>query len=191
MHNVYASGEAPLSPTFSQWAAECTEALEDAYLNAVPKSKVRCLQFRLPNTNTILVKVGAIYWPLRLSSGAADRGYTDDTIQTALYHMFSSIFDIICGHQPHPIMDLFSSFMMQQQIQFNNAHPNHKPKTRDLQKMELELGFSVPILRGDASLAEEFIVNLQCQIMQSSGKCVNLRITQLLFHLVILRTYLS
>jgi hypothetical protein len=59
----------------------------------------------------------------------------------------------------------------------------------------LDLDFSVPILRGDASLAEEFVVNLQCQIMQSSassgGGYANLHITQLLFHLVILRTYLS
>jgi hypothetical protein len=70
---------------------------------------------------------------MRLSSGAADHGYTNDTIQTALYHTFSSIFDIIVGQ--HPIIDLFSSFMTRQQIQFNNAHPNRKPKRQDLQKM--------------------------------------------------------
>ena len=38
--NVYACGETPASPTFTQAASECSDALEYASLNAVSESGV-------------------------------------------------------------------------------------------------------------------------------------------------------
>jgi hypothetical protein len=53
--NVYAAKDTPTSSTFSRFARECTEALDDAGLNAVPKSKVSFLhkpQKTHPNCTT-------------------------------------------------------------------------------------------------------------------------------------------
>jgi hypothetical protein len=142
-------------------------------------------------------QVGCIRWPLQLCDNAADLEYTNDTIQTALHDAFSSIFDIIVGHQSHPIVDLFSSFMNRKRQEFRATHQNREPTTADLDKAALWLPFSVPILRGDASLADEFSVNLQCQLLQSSNRssardeCPMIHISRILFHLVVLRTYLS
>ena len=143
--------------------------------------------------------MGTIQWPLQLCDDGADKGYTNDTLQTALYETFSSVFDIIMGHQPHPIMNLFSSFMEQQRTEFRSTHSGRDPTTGDLHKAALGQPFSGPVLRGDASLADEFIVNLQCQIMKhsESAELANERaisgihVSKILFHLVILRTYLS
>ena len=38
--NVYIPGDSPTSSTFSRWARECTEALEDANMIAATKSRV-------------------------------------------------------------------------------------------------------------------------------------------------------
>jgi hypothetical protein len=43
--NAYTPGDEPMSPTFSRWARDCTEALDDAVLNSVPKATV---SFRSP-----------------------------------------------------------------------------------------------------------------------------------------------
>ena len=38
--NIYATGEAPKSATFTQGVRACTEAVEDAFMNALPRTKV-------------------------------------------------------------------------------------------------------------------------------------------------------
>jgi hypothetical protein len=140
-------------------------------------------------------QVGTIRWPLSLHRDAADLGYINDGIQTALYNAYSSIFDILTGRRQHPIMDLFSAHMANRQYEHNEASPNHDPTYDDLFDPALAFQFSVPILPGDASLADEFISNLMCHIKQLSDSLAEdddlITISQALFRLVVLRTYLS
>ena len=41
--NIYATSDIPASPTFTRWARECTDALDNALLNSVPKAAVSSL----------------------------------------------------------------------------------------------------------------------------------------------------
>jgi hypothetical protein len=193
--NLYAPGDMPTSPTFSRWAGECTEALEDAYLIAVLKLHVSSMLYAMLSSNSDPCQVGTIRWPLSLHKDAADLGYFKDDIQMALYNAYSSVFDILTGQQQHPIKDLLSAHMANRQKKSNEANSNHDSTYDDMFDPTLDFKFPVPILPGDASLADEFISNLKCHIGQLSASLAKdddiISIGQALFHIVILRTYLS
>ena len=139
--------------------------------------------------------MGTIRWPLSLHADAADLGYIDDIIQTALYDAYSSVFDILTGQRQHPIMDLLSAHMTNRQDKTDETNSNHDSIYDDIFDPALNFKFSVPILPGHASLTNEFISDLKCHIGQTSVNLAEddyiISIGQALFHIVILRTYLS
>jgi hypothetical protein len=51
--NIYACGETPVSPTFTQAASECFDALEYANLNAASESGVRLWHEHFSNFDTV------------------------------------------------------------------------------------------------------------------------------------------
>ena len=111
-------------------------------------------------------QVGTIRWPLSLHEDASDHYYTHDGIQMALYDAYSSVFDILTGQQEHPIMDLYSTHMADYRAKYKTAKSHHRPTDHDMIEAGLEFSssFLVPVLAGDASLAEEFISSLKFHI---------------------------
>jgi hypothetical protein len=141
-------------------------------------------------------QVGPIRWPLRLQDNAADLGYHNDAIQTGLYDAYSAIFDILTGATQHPIMTFFSQHMKDQYAAFHKKNRGHTPSSNDLLKMAHCLPLSVPILPGDASLAENFIADIKVQAHREKIDFISedlalVPVGSILFHLVILRTYLN
>jgi hypothetical protein len=127
-----------------------------------------------------------------LLDDAADHGYTNDTIQTALYEAYSCIFDIVTGDQPHPIVQLFHAHMAQEQTKFHKANHNRTLTHSAVLRVASQFPFSVPILPGDASLAVDFMASLLYHVgEQFLDECAIECIGQALFNLVILRTYLD
>ena len=94
-------------------------------------------------------------------------------------------------------MDLFTTHMAECRGEYKKANPHSDPTDNDLLAAASEFlsSFSVPILPGDASLALEFISNLKCHIAHTLTSLADDRaimsIGQVLFNLVILRTYMS
>lgn len=141
-------------------------------------------------------QVGPIRWPLRLQDNAADHNYRNDAIQTGLYDAYSAIFDILTGATQHPIMTFFSQHMKDQCAAFHEKNRGRTPSSNDLFKMAHCLPFSVPILPGDASLAENFIADIKVQAHREKIDIISedlalVPVGSILFHLVILRTYLN
>jgi hypothetical protein len=150
----------------------------------------------IPDIDMFWGQVGAIQWPLRLHDDAVDHGYQNDTIQTALYEAYSTVFDILVGTQDHPIMSLFARHMKKQRKAFNKKNQNRLPSSNDLLQMAHRLAFSVPILPGDASLTQDFIADIKIQAHREKFEIIDEYLTlillgSILFHLVILRTYLD
>jgi hypothetical protein len=141
--------------------------------------------------------VGTILWPVWLHEDAADRDYTNDDVQTALYDAFSSVYDVLTGQTQHPIMDLFSTHMAEYQTKLQSVNPHRRLTDFDLLHAgsEFSSSFSVPILAGDVSLAEEFISNIKLQIGRQYASLADdlaiMSVGQVLFNLVILRTYMA
>jgi hypothetical protein len=133
-----------------------------------------------------------IQWPLRLLENAADYDYMNDTIQTPLYEAYSSIFDIVTGHKPHPIVELFATHMAQERAEFFEDNPDGRLTTNNLLEAVSHFPFTIPILPGDASLVDEFLSSLMHHAKdQPINDCAIEGIGQALFKLVILRTYLG
>jgi hypothetical protein len=133
-----------------------------------------------------------IQWPLRLFENAADYDYMNDTIQTPLYEAYSSIFDIVTGHEPHPIVELFAAHMAQERTEFFEDNPNGHLTTNNLLEAASHFPFTIPILPGDTSLVDEFLASLMHHVKdQPINDCAIEGISQALFKLVILRTYLG
>jgi hypothetical protein len=142
--------------------------------------------------NDSLFDYDPIPWPLRLFDDAADYNYTNDTIQTALYESYSCVCDILTGRQSHPIVALFSTHMAQQRMIFSEANPNRRLTTTNLLQAASSFPFLVPILPGDASLTVDFMSSLLHHVGdQLIDDCAIEGISQALFNLVILRTYLG
>ena len=139
--------------------------------------------------------MGTIWWPLWLHGDAADQGYINDNIQTALFYAYSSVFDILTGQQDHPIMDLFQTHMAEYQAKQKKANPRIDPTNNNLIEAASTFAFSVPILPGDASLAVDFVSDLKshigCQYSSLADDCATVSVGKVLFDLVILWTYLS
>ena len=139
--------------------------------------------------------MGTIRWPLWLHEDAADHGYTNDDIQTALFDAYSSVFDILTKQQEHPIMDLFQIHMAEYQAKWKKINPRRDPTNNNIIEAASAFAFSVPILAGDASLAVDFVSDLKSHIGRQysslADDCVTMSIGKVLFDLVILRTYLS
>jgi hypothetical protein len=144
----------------------------------------------------IELQVGTIRWPLRLQDNAADLDYCNDAIQTPLYDAYSAVFDILTGTTPHPIMIFFREHMKEQRITFHKRNRGRAPSEVDLFEMVQHLPFSVPVLPGDASLVENFVADIKVQANHEKIDIIDedlvlIPIGSILFHLVILRTYLG
>jgi hypothetical protein len=129
--------------------------------------------------------VGTIRWPLSLHEDAADLDYVNDNIQTALYDAYSSVFDILTGRRQHPILDLLSAYRANVQDKRVEANSDSNSTYNDLFDPALDFKFSVPILPGDASLADKFISNLKTHIRHLCASLVEdddiIHISQALF----------
>jgi hypothetical protein len=117
-------------------------------------------------------------------------------IQTGLYDAYSAIFDILTGATQHPIMTFFSQHMKDQYAAFHKKNRGRTPSSNDLFEMAHRLPFSVPILPGDASLAENFIADIKVQAHREEINIISedlalIPVGSILFHLVILRIYLN
>lgn len=132
---------------------------------------------------------------MRLRENAADQGYSNDDIQTALYEAYSTVCDIIVGDRKHPLDDLYIKHIAQKIASASRQHPKRKITYDNLPDSDKLLDFSVPILPGDASLIDPFINDLACDFAKRFGALHDsTRITVLsliLFKLVVLRTYLG
>ena len=89
-------------------------------------------------------------------------------------------------------MDFFSAHMANRWDEHNGANANYDPTYSDLFNLALAFTFSVLILPGNTSFANEFISNLKCHIRQLSGSWPEddgiISISKALFCLVILWT---
>jgi hypothetical protein len=87
--------------------------------------------------------------------------------------------------------------MAEHRAKYKKLHPRRDPTNNDLVRAASKFMslFAVPILAGDASLAIEFLLNLKARIGRKfaslADDCATMSIGQILFELVILRTYLS
>jgi len=100
------------------------------------------------------------------------------------------------GTQPHPIITLFNQHMEKERKKFANEYPKRIPSRNDLLKMAHRLPFSVPVLPGDASLAETFLADIKVHAHHEKLNILDEDLTlihlgSILFHLVILQTYLG
>ena len=101
-------------------------------------------------------------------------------------------FDIVTGHESHPIVELFATHMAKEQMEFLKDNPNRRLTTNDLLEAASHFPFTVPILPSDASLVDEFLTNLMHHVKHRPiSDCAIEGIGQALFKLVILRTYLG
>lgn len=87
--------------------------------------------------------------------------------------------------------------MAAQREAFDDKHSGHDPSTKDIACFTSKFHFpTLPILRGDASLAEDFVIDINVQIKRHSIVSLNDPATiapfaTILFHLIIIRTYLE
>jgi hypothetical protein len=92
-------------------------------------------------------------------------------------------------------MWVFNAHMAAEHAKFKqNGKSKRGPSVNDLLQFASRLSFSVPILPGDASLAEDFVTDLKIQICKTNNNVDDytiLGVGYILFQLVILRTYLG
>lgn len=142
-------------------------------------------------------QVGAIRWPQRLQESAADYGYSNDGIQTALYEAYPSVVEVLIGRQHHPIMELFSNHMATQRDKFSKGRKNSKLQLNANNTLYFAslLPFSVPVPLGDTSLSDDLLADLKFQIGSQTEHGVDddtlLCVGRILFNLVILRKHLG
>ena len=135
-------------------------------------------------------------WPLQLQADAADYGYSNNAIQTALYDAYSSIYDIIIGAKEHPLAVLFDKHVKEKQDHFLQANPERDFTTADLFRFADGFAFPVPVPAGDSSLIDEFLADLMTQLKRwgvgvENSELALTHIGPILFRLVIVRQYLS
>lgn len=94
-------------------------------------------------------------------------------------------------------MSVFTAHMAAEHAKFKQKKGNarRQPNADDLLQFASRLTFCAPVLRGHASLAQDLLADLKIQISQLPKHNVDdstiLSLGYLLFHLVILRTYLG
>lgn len=132
---------------------------------------------------------------MRLYDDAADSGYTNDTIQTALFNGFSSVLDIVTGVTEHPLMDKYKAHMSAKIRAFKKKYPQSEINDDVLYDLRAQMSFKVPVLPGDLSLVEQFVVDLLIEIsrrkLTGDDKCAATAMAKILFSLIIVRTYLD
>lgn len=114
--------------------------------------------------------------------------YKNDTIQTALYKAFSSIFEILSEARLHPLITLFKNHLDEKRKDFEDTYSY----TADDEAKDFL--FTVPILPGDASLIEMFLAEIAALLKEHTGVAPDNHLLDplgdTLFRLVVLRVYL-
>lgn len=124
------------------------------------------------------LKIGTIEYPLRLCDYAADKGYTNEELESAMRKAYPTVKLIVSGGLSHPLMDLFRRIVGRNGRYWNRAQ-------------QLVGVFSIPVLPGDASLAENFCIQLANELGVQETLTEAHIVALTLFQLVILRVYLG